>query len=148
MNARNPEGAPEDEVAVHELLNCKHSQIFLVGVGRHTPQLCADLEGSVTTAVAAANSNALTIAPATLTYTADAASRIYGAANPALGGTTTGFVGSDTLASATTGTPAFTSAPDTNAKCRPGPEMFAVGVDRTYRRQVLSDAFDPKRTFG
>jgi hypothetical protein len=127
---------------------CKHSQIFLVGVGRHTPQLCADLEGSVTTAVAAANSNALTIAPATLTYTADAASRIYGAANPVLGGTTTGFVGSDTLASATTGTPAFTSAPGTNAKCRPGPEMFAVGVDRTYRRQVLSDAFDPKRTFG
>ena len=58
---------------------------------------------------AAANNNALTITPATLTYTADAASRIYGAANPALGGTTTGFVGSDTLANATTGTASFTT---------------------------------------
>jgi hypothetical protein len=56
---------------------------------------------------AAANNNALTITPATLTYTADAASRIYGAASPAFSGTTTGFVGSDTLANATTGSVAF-----------------------------------------
>ena len=50
-----------------------------------------------------------TITVATLTYTADGASRIYRAANPALGGTTTGFVGSDILANATTGSAAFTT---------------------------------------
>jgi hypothetical protein len=46
----------------------------------------------------------LTINPATLTYTANAASRTYGAANPALSGTVTGFVNGDALASVTSGT--------------------------------------------
>ncbi len=58
---------------------------------------------------AEANSSALTVDPATLTYLANAASRIYGAANPAFGGTVTGFVNGDTQGSATTGTLAFTS---------------------------------------
>jgi filamentous hemagglutinin family protein len=52
----------------------------------------------------------LTVDPATLTYTANAASRTYGAANPALSGSVTGFVASDTLASATTGKLVFSTA--------------------------------------
>ena len=51
-----------------------------------------------------------TITPATLTYTADPKSRAYGAANPAFTGTVSGFIGSETQASATTGTLAFSSA--------------------------------------
>src|SRR5471030_2720518 len=58
---------------------------------------------------AAANSTALTIGAATLTYTANGATRTYGAANPALGGSVTGFVNADTLATATAGTASFTT---------------------------------------
>ena len=58
---------------------------------------------------AAGNATALTIDPATLTYTSDTASRTYGAANPAFSGTVTGFVNEDTQQSATTGTLVFTS---------------------------------------
>jgi len=52
----------------------------------------------------------LTINPATLLFTANSAHRLYGAANPAFTGSVTGFVGTDTLANATTGTTAFSSA--------------------------------------
>jgi filamentous hemagglutinin family protein len=58
---------------------------------------------------AAGNATALTITPATLTYTADAATRIYGSANPTFNGAVSGFVNGDTLTSATTGTLGFTS---------------------------------------
>jgi uncharacterized repeat protein (TIGR01451 family) len=51
----------------------------------------------------------LTTTPATLTYTAAAATRNYGATNPVLTGTVTGFKGPDTLSSATTGTLTFTT---------------------------------------
>jgi len=51
----------------------------------------------------------LTVNPATLTYVANPASRLYGDANPAFSGTVTGFVNGDTLGSATTGTLTFTS---------------------------------------
>jgi hypothetical protein len=51
-----------------------------------------------------------TIAAATLTYTATAVGRVYGAPNPAFSGTVTGFIGTETQASATTGTLAFTTA--------------------------------------
>ncbi|MGD1084165.1 MAG: MBG domain-containing protein [Verrucomicrobiota bacterium] len=51
-----------------------------------------------------------TINGATLTYVAAAASRAYGSANPTFGGSVTGFVNGDTLASATRGTLEFTSA--------------------------------------
>jgi hypothetical protein len=58
---------------------------------------------------AAGNATALTITPATLTYAANAASRFYGSSNPAFTGSVTGFVLSDTLANATTGSASFTS---------------------------------------
>jgi hypothetical protein len=56
-----------------------------------------------------ANATALTITPATLTFTANPASRAFGIANPVFRGTVTGFVNGDTMASATTGTLVFTS---------------------------------------
>ena len=49
------------------------------------------------------------VTPATLTYIAGSASRAYGSGNSGLTGSVTGFVGSDTLGNATTGTLDFTS---------------------------------------
>jgi filamentous hemagglutinin family protein len=57
----------------------------------------------------------LAIIPATLTYVADSYSREYGLANPVFSGSVTGFRNGDTLASATTGTLAFTSPAGTGA---------------------------------
>ena len=51
----------------------------------------------------------LTINPATLTYTANAASRLFGAANPAFSGTVTGFVNGQSQGEVTTGTLNFSS---------------------------------------
>ncbi len=53
---------------------------------------------------------AANITPAQLTLTAAATSRSYGADNPAFTGTVSGFVGGETLASATTGSLAFSTA--------------------------------------
>jgi hypothetical protein len=71
--------------------------------------------GKYTFAQAASNATALAVTPATLTYTANAASRTYGAANPTLTGTVAGFLGTDTQASATTGTIVFTSPATTTS---------------------------------
>jgi hypothetical protein len=60
-------------------------------------------------------SGALVINPATLIYTADPASRPYGAANPAFTGNVTGFVGTDTLANATAGALFWSSAANVNS---------------------------------
>jgi type IV secretory pathway protease TraF len=59
---------------------------------------------------AAGNAKALTITPATLTYAANDVSKTYGASNPALSGTVTGFVLGQTQASATTGTLGFATS--------------------------------------
>ncbi len=58
------------------------------------------------------NATALTINPAVLTYTANPASRIYGAANPVMSGTVSGFINGDTQSSATSGTLAIFLAGD------------------------------------
>lgn len=58
---------------------------------------------------AAGNASALTITQATLSYVANGASREYGLANPALGGSVSGFRNNDSVASATTGTLVFTT---------------------------------------
>ena len=68
--------------------------------------LTAD-SGNYTFVQAAGNSTAFTINPATLTYVASAGSHTYGSSIPTLGGSVTGFLGSDTQTSATTGTLAF-----------------------------------------
>ena len=59
---------------------------------------------------AAGNGSALTINPATLTYTANAANRIYGDDNPSLSGTITGWKNSDNQGNATSGTITWTTA--------------------------------------
>ena len=56
------------------------------------------------------NSSALTINPSTLIYTANPVSITYGFSNPVFSGSVTGFVNGETLATATTGTAAFTSS--------------------------------------
>jgi hypothetical protein len=61
----------------------------------------------------------LHINPATLTYTANAVSRIYGSANPVFSGMVTGFVNGETQANATGGTLAFAS---------PATEASQVGI--------------------
>ncbi len=66
--------------------------------------------GNYTFTQAASNATALTITPATLTYVAALTSIPYGTSNPILPGTVTGFVGSDTLASATTGSAGFSTS--------------------------------------
>ncbi len=56
------------------------------------------------------NGSALTITPATLSYLANSGiTRTYGFSNPAFGGSVTGFVNGQTLASATTGSLLFSS---------------------------------------
>ncbi|MGZ5932368.1 MAG: MBG domain-containing protein, partial [Rhizomicrobium sp.] len=65
--------------------------------------------GNYVFAQSAANATALTINPATLTYVANAGSITVGSDIPTLTGTVTGFVNGDTLASATNGTPVFTT---------------------------------------
>ncbi len=62
----------------------------------------------------ATTTDASTITAATLTYTANAATRLYGAGNPVFSGTVTGFVNGETQLGATTGTLAFGS-PATSA---------------------------------
>ncbi len=58
----------------------------------------------------------LTITPATLTITANADSRVYGAADPTFTDTISGFIGGQTLAtSGVTGAPAFTTTSSTTS---------------------------------
>jgi hypothetical protein len=66
--------------------------------------------GNYTFAQAEGNASALTISPATLTYTATPARQLYGNGNTVFSGTVSGFVDGQTLATATTGTARFTSA--------------------------------------
>jgi hypothetical protein len=66
-------------------------------------------DGNYTFADAPDNSTAYTINPAVLTYQATASSQNYGSANTTFTGTVTGFVNSESLASATSGTASFVS---------------------------------------
>ncbi len=54
----------------------------------------------------------LTVNPATLTYVATPATRLQGTSNPALGGSVSGLVAGDTLATATTGSLNFSTPAD------------------------------------
>ena len=83
-------------------------KIHIVGAG--TVNIFADQAGNGTYAPASQKTLALTINKATLTYTANAASKVYGTGNPSFSGTVTGFKYSDNLGNATTGTATFASA--------------------------------------
>jgi filamentous hemagglutinin family protein len=79
----------------------------------------------------------VTVTPATLFYAADAMSRIYGSANPALTGTVTGFVNGDTLAGATSGTLAFA----TNATAASPVGLYAInGAGLAANNYVFAQA--------
>ncbi|OYV25767.1 MAG: hypothetical protein B7X08_04300, partial [Acidocella sp. 20-63-7] len=65
------------------------------------------IDSNYTLVQASGNSSAYTITPATLYYTANTASSAYGANIAPLTGGITGFIGSDTLATTTTGTASF-----------------------------------------
>jgi len=56
-----------------------------------------------------------TVTKATLTYTANTSSKAYGDAVPALSGTVTGFVNSETISTATTGTISWSTSATTNS---------------------------------
>jgi filamentous hemagglutinin family protein len=77
-----------------------------VNVGTHGAALYSDQQGYDISYVGAM----LTLTPATLTVTANTAGKAYGQANPVLSGTVTGFVGGDTLASATSGSETYATA--------------------------------------
>src|SRR6202023_3107359 len=85
------------------LFNLNNAYNGALNVGSYAPSLYSDQQGYDISYVIAT----LTLTPATLTVTANGASRIYGQANPALTCSITGFVGSDTLANANTGSETF-----------------------------------------
>jgi trimeric autotransporter adhesin len=94
------------------LFNLNNPYGGAINVGNYAPSLYSDQQGYDISYV----NGELTIRPATLTVTAAGASRVYGRANPVLTGSITGFVGGDTLASATSGSETFatTAAPGSN----------------------------------
>ncbi len=107
-----------------------------VNVGTYTivPSGAASATHSLTYA-----NGTLRIDPATLTYVANTASRLYGDANPAFGGTVTGFVNGDTLASATTGTLTFTS-PATTASNAGQHAILGGGLTANFGNYIFEDA--------
>jgi len=88
------------------LFNLGNAYNGAVNVGTYGPALYSDQQGYDISYV----NGELTITPATLTVTANSASRIYGQANPTLSGSVTGFVGGDTLANATSGSETYSTA--------------------------------------
>jgi hypothetical protein len=94
-------------------------------------------KGNYAFAQAFTNATALTINPVTLLFTADSASRLYGAANPAFTGGVTGFVGADTLTNATAGTLFWASPANLNSL----PGSYAInGSGLTAMNYVFAQA--------
>ena len=81
----------------------------------------------------------LAVTPATLFYTADTASRTYGAANPAFTGTLTGFVNGETQASATTGSLGWSTSA-TNTSSVGGYAINGSGLTANYGNYTFSQA--------
>jgi filamentous hemagglutinin family protein len=86
-----------------------------------------------------ATGNIGTINPATLTYTATPATQTFGSGNTAFTGSVTGFVNGETLASATTGTAAFTST--TSATTPAGTYgIFGSGLSANHGNYTFTQA--------
>ena len=64
---------------------------------------------------AAGNSSALTVSPATLTYVANAVSRLYSVDNPVFTGDVIGFVNGDTLSTSVSGVLSFSSSAEASS---------------------------------
>ena len=90
-----------------------NNKVHIIGVGTST--ITASQGGNNIYLAAADATQVLTVTKAVLTYTADATSRDYGAANPAFTGLVSGFVNGETTESATTGTLSFSSTATTTA---------------------------------
>ncbi|MEJ1971407.1 MAG: MBG domain-containing protein [Lacunisphaera sp.] len=76
-------------------------------VGLYDVKLGTGARAANYTITFAADNDAFAITPATLTYVADPATRLVNTSNPVFSGAVTGFAFSETLATATTGTPVF-----------------------------------------
>ena len=81
----------------------------------------------------------LTITPATLTITANAATRQYGLVNPSFTGTVTGFANSDTLANATAGTLSFATSATTSSNVG-NYELAAAGLTANHGNYLFVEA--------
>jgi len=88
-------------------------KVHIVGTGQVT--IFADQVGNGVFDAAVQRQQTLTISKATLTYVANAATKVYGAANPPLSGTITGFKYADNLVGATAGTATFTTTAATTS---------------------------------
>ena len=86
-------------------INTAYNNATHAGIYNTAPNLYSDQQGYDINYI----NGSLTINPATLTYTADTANRVYGAANPDFTGMVTGFMNGETLATATTGALGFFS---------------------------------------
>ncbi|WP_141106492.1 YDG domain-containing protein [Hymenobacter gelipurpurascens] len=80
-----------------------------------------------------------TITPATLTYAANDASRMYGDPNGTLTGTITGFVETETAETATTGTVSFTSVADASSPVGEY-EVTGTGLEARYGNYTFGQA--------
>ena len=103
----NPIYSIPDAATSGHLLNTSNPYNNAINVGTYqSTGLYSDQQGYDIYPVV---NGVLTIGQATLTYTANPSSRLYGAANPPFTGTVTGVVNGDTLESVTTGEAIFTS---------------------------------------
>jgi hypothetical protein len=87
----------------------------LIVNGQGTIQITATQSGNSAYAPAPPVSVSLTVNPATLTVTANDASKVYGAANPPLSFYYTGFVNNESAATALTGQPVVQTAATTSS---------------------------------
>ena len=79
-----------------------------LNAGAYTVKYTGGLASSYTLAASTTGPTYI-VTPAVLTYTADTVSRTYGASNPTLNGTLTGFVLGQTAATVLTGSPTWTT---------------------------------------
>ncbi len=98
-------GAPVPVAAGTGIATLSTYSPALLNAGSHTVR--GDFSGSGGFGSNTGTNASFTVTPAVLTYVAMGASRVYGAANPVLTGSVTGFQNGETVASATTGTLSF-----------------------------------------
>lgn len=86
-------------------------KVHILAAGQVT--IFANQAGDASFNAASQQQQVITINKAQLSYVANTATKVYGAANPALSGTVTGFKYADNLAGATTGTASFSTTATT-----------------------------------
>jgi RHS repeat-associated protein len=89
------------------------STLTITGGG--TVVVAANQAGNANYAAAAQVTQSIVVNPATLTVTANSASRAYGSANPTFTDTITGFINGDTAATATSGAASLTTTANSSS---------------------------------